>query len=35
MARGAFPRAEVTRATDWDYGDDDGTLSVHAQTNSL
>ena len=26
MARGAFPRAEVTRGTDWDYGDDDGKL---------
>ena len=35
MARGAFPRAEVTRATDWDYGDDDGKLSVHAQTKCL
>ena len=24
MAKGAYPRAEVTRGTDWDYGDDDG-----------
>ena len=32
MARGAFPRADVTRATDWDYGDDDGMLTVHVQT---
>ena len=26
MARGAYPRAGVTRGTDWDYGDDDGEV---------
>ena len=31
MAKGAFPRAEVTRGTDWDYGDDDGKL-IHVCT---
>ena len=28
MARGAFPRAEVTKGIDWDYEDDDGKLTV-------
>ena len=33
MARGAFPRAEVIRGTDWDYGDDDGKLTMCAFSN--
>ena len=29
MAKGAFPRAEVTRGTNWDYGDDDGKEHIN------
>jgi hypothetical protein len=34
MARGSFPRAEVIRATDWDYGDDDGMLTLHVHVGA-
>ena len=33
MAKGAFPRAKVTRGTNWDFGEDDGNkqLCIHVQ----